>query len=76
MRFTGRDGRKSGEGERAVSRQRQRVASMAALILQCKTFQRSQKGGESRPGDFQRRERKDIDGYGDLMAYCSTRIAL
>lgn len=27
---------------------------------------------EIRTGDFYGRERKDIDGYGDLMAYCST----
>lgn len=32
--------------------------------------------GYPQRGDFLSRERKDIDGYGYLMAYCSTQIAL
>lgn len=49
VRFTGRDRRNS---RRTATKgcvgfvSWQRVASMAALILQCKTFQRSQKGGD------------------------------
>jgi len=58
---------------------------MSALILQCKTFQcfltgwrRTEEAGskvEIEPHDFLRWERKDIDGYGDLMAYCSASDA-
>ena len=48
-------------------RRQKRVAP--ASILQCKTFQRGE--GWEKP-DFPGKG-KDIDGYGDLMAYCSTR---